>query len=206
MAQGIGLFGGSFDPIHFGHLISARSLAEQLSLDRVVLIPSGRPPHKREAIRTDPAHRLEMTRRAVEGDPLFEVSDVELRREGPSYTFDTVTEFRRRFGGDAELCWFIGADWLAELPTWYRIADLAGIVRFVAAARPGWKVPPREALDRCMGPDAVDRLLADCRVTPLVEISATDIRARVRSGRSIRYLVPERVRSYIMDQRLYHEA
>lgn len=114
----LGLFGGSFDPIHFGHLRAARFAAELLGLERVVLIPSARPPHKLSNAVTEPAHRLAMTRLAVEGDSVFEVDDLELHRAGPSYTFDTVGEYRRRLGSAAELVWFIGADTLPKLSTW----------------------------------------------------------------------------------------
>lgn len=203
MTQRIGLYGGSFDPIHFGHLISARSLAEQLALDRVVLIPSPRPPHKNAVELTDARHRLEMARLAVEGDPLFEVSDVELHRSGPSYTFDTVTHFRQRLGEGADLFWFIGADSLPELPTWYRVSELVHIIRIVTAARPGWTPPDPATLTAAVGRDAAVRLLHDLLETPRIDISATDIRARTAAGKSIRYLVPEPVTSYIDAHRLY---
>lgn len=203
MAQRIGLYGGSFDPIHFGHLISARSLAEQLSLNRVVLIPAMLPPHKQTSELTDARHRLEMARLAVQGDPLFEVSDAELHRAGPSYTFDTVTQFRQQLGPLVELFWFIGADSLPELPSWYRVAELVKVVRIVTAARPGWTRPDPVHLIAAVGPPAARQLLEDCLETPRIDISATDIRARVRSGLSIRYLVPEGVASYIATQRLY---
>lgn len=203
MAQRIGLYGGSFDPIHFGHLISARSLAEQLSLNRVVLIPAMLPPHKQTSELTDARHRLEMARLAVQGDPLFEVSDAELHRAGPSYTFDTVTQFRQQLGPQVELFWFIGADSLPELPSWYRVAELVKVVRIVTAARPGWTRPDPAQLNVAIGSASARQLLEDCLETPRIDISATEIRARVRSGLSIRYLVPERVASYIASQRLY---
>lgn len=202
MSQRIGLYGGSFDPIHFGHLISARSLAEQLGLDRVVLIPSARPPHKQGVSMTPAEHRLAMARLAVEGDPTFGVSEVELQREGPSYTFDTVAEFRRLVGPDIELVWFIGADSLPELPTWYRVAELVHAVRIVTACRPGWTPPAIDALAKAVG-EASAQLLQDCFQTPRIDISATEIRHRVRAGQTIRYLTPEPVVSYIDRMRLY---
>lgn len=203
MSHRIGLYGGSFDPIHFGHLISARGIAEQLGLDRVVLIPSARPPHKQSVSLTDPAHRLAMAALAVEADPLFGVSDLELRRHGPSYTFDTVTEFRNMMGPDVELAWFIGGDTLTELPTWYRVAELVKIVRIVTAVRPGWSPPPIGHLAAAVGEQSAMQLLADCLRTPAIDISATDIRGRVRAGKPIRYLVPDEVASYIMKHSLY---
>jgi len=205
MSQGVGLYGGSFDPIHFGHLIGARSIAEQLGLARIFLIPSARPPHKREHVLTEPGHRLDMARLAVQGDPLFEVDDLELHRQGPSYTFDTVSEYRRRLGEAVELCWIIGADSLPELPTWYRIADLVKVVRIVTTTRPGWRPPNNSLLEPTIGPESTRQLLRDCLPTPGIEISSTDIRARVRSSRPIRYLVPASVASHIQAHCLYRE-
>lgn len=203
MSLRIGLYGGSFDPIHFGHLISARSIAEQLELDRVVLIPSARPPHKQTRAMTAPEHRLTMARLAVEGDPLFGVSDLELRREGPSYTFDTVSEFRSMMGPEIELSWFIGADTLPELPTWYRVAELVKSVRIVTACRPGWVAPSIQLLATAVGEDSAKQLLRDCFETPRIDISATDIRNRVRMGKTVRYLIPDAAASYIATASLY---
>ena len=203
MSQRIGLYGGSFDPIHFGHLISARSIAEQLSLERIVLIPSARPPHKRGVVLCDARHRLAMARLAVAGDPLFEVSDVEMHREGPSYTIDTVGEFRSRLGQEAELFWIIGADSLPELPTWHRIAELVARVQIVTATRPGWNPPAIESLAAVVGAVRARGLFDYCVSTPSVEISSTQIRERVATARSIRYLTPDKVTSYISANGLY---
>ena len=203
MTQRIGLCGGSFDPIHFGHLIAARDIAERLDLSRVILIPSARPPHKEGVAIADAHHRLAMVKSAVAGDPLFDVSDVELRREGLSYTFDTVGEFGSSFGPDAVLFWIIGADSLPELPTWYRIADLVARIDIVTAARPGWEAPDEADLAKAVGAEAARRLLANCHPTSAIDISATNIRERVRAGRSIQYLTPPAVASYIEAQKLY---
>ncbi|QDV92445.1 Nicotinate-nucleotide adenylyltransferase [Phycisphaerae bacterium RAS2] len=201
---GVGLLGGSFDPIHFGHLISARSCAEQLGLERVVLIPSAVPPHKRGAPMTDGAHRLEMARRAVDGDELFEVCDVEFHRSGPSYTIDTIAEIQRLgTHGARELCWLIGADTLPELHTWHRAAELVQQARIVTVVRPGWSPPPKAELAKWAGEESAVKLLRDCVITPAIGISATEIRDRVRTGKSIRNLVPEPVRSYIDATGLY---
>jgi nicotinate-nucleotide adenylyltransferase len=203
MSQRIGLYGGSFDPIHFGHLISARSIAEQLDLARIVLIPSARPPHKRSAALSDPQHRFAMAKLAVAGDPLFEVSDVELHRAGPSYTIDTIAEFRSRLEPEVELLWIIGADSLPELPTWHRIAELVAQVRIVTATRPGWRPPASGVLAAAVGPEMAEALFADCIRTPAIDISSTQIRERVASGRSIRYFTTSEVSSYIDSNRLY---
>lgn len=205
MTGKVGLYGGSFNPIHFGHLISARSVAEQLGLTRVVLIPSASPPHKQRACLAPAADRLEMTRIAVEGDPLFDVSDIELLRTGPSYTLDTVMEMRGRLGLGPEIVWIIGADSLPELATWSRITTLVKSATIVTATRPGWERGRVDltALRAAVGAADVEMLLANCLETPAVGISASEIRERVRGGRSIRYLVPAGVASYIHKHGLY---
>ena len=203
MPQRVALFGGSFDPIHFGHLIGARFIAEHFDIERVVLIPSARPPHKLKRPLTDAKHRLEMTRLAVAGDPLFEVDDLELHRTGPSYSIDTVDEFRRRLGPDVELFWLLGSDSLPELSTWHRAPELVKLVRMVTFTRPGCHPPETAALAQKLGDQAAAQLLRDSVATPAIDISATDIRRRAAAGRSIRYLVPDPVQSYIIAHHLY---
>ncbi len=203
MPDGVVLFGGSFNPIHNGHLIVARSVAEQLGAARVVLIPAANPPHKNSADLADAADRLEMVRLAVRAEPGWEVSDCELHRAGPSYTLDTVAHFRREIGGGAELCWIIGADSLTELVSWYRIEELVEMCRIVTAARPGWERPDLDVLRARLTPAQIARLAADVLDTPRIDIAATDIRRRVREGRSIRYLVPDAVEAYIRKRTLY---
>ena len=203
MTQRLGLYGGSFDPIHFGHLISARAVAEHFDLQRVILIPAARPPHKAGAKLTPVEHRLAMARLAVEGDPLFDVSDAETLRPGPSYSIDTVDYFRGRVGPSVELFWIIGADTLPDLVLWHRVSDLLSAVRIVAAARPGWRTPDLDSLRSKVGGGRVDRLLADCCSTPEIDISATDIRSRVQARRSVRYLMPDQVIAYVESNNLY---
>ncbi len=203
MSERIGLYGGSFDPIHFGHLIAARAIGEQLDLARIVLIPSGQPPHKAPGQVSDGAHRLAMTRAAVEGDTSFEVSDLEMHRAGPSYTLHTIKAFREQVGVEAKMFWIIGADSLPELPTWYRITELVRIVTIVTAVRPGWQPPDLAVLAAAIGEVPARQLMSNCCSTPPIGISATDIRARIAAGRSVRYLLPEAVVSYIQQQALY---
>lgn len=200
---GIALFGGSFNPIHHGHLIIARAVAERLGAARLVLIPSASPPHKQGEDLAHAHDRLRMVRLAVEGDPAFDVSDVEVRRSGPSYTFLTVEEYRRAAGAEVPLYWVIGGDTLPELHTWYRIRELAELCRIVTAVRPGYERPNLSPLGQVLAEDCVRRLADDVLPTPRIDISATEIRARVRAGRSIRYLVPEPVREYIEQRGLY---
>ncbi len=199
----VGLYGGTFDPIHVGHLIVARAVREQLELDRVVLIPSARPPHKQTTELTDASHRLAMARLAVKGEDGLEASDCEVKRTGPSYTIDTVTAFRERLGPQAEVIWLIGADTLGELSSWYRVEALADACRIVIAARPGWESPDPAALRDRLRDDQLDRLRSSLLATPRVDVSASDIRRRAAAGRSIRWLVPEPVRQYIADHALY---
>lgn len=190
-------FGGSFNPIHHGHLLGARAAAEAAGFDRVVLVPSALPPHKLGAKEMASAeHRLAMCRAAVEGDERFEVDDLELARTGPSYTVDTARQLRRR--GWTEVPWLIGADTVPMLPQWHESDALLAELTFVVMGRPG------HDLDWPSLPDKV-RALRDKVVSgPQIEISASDIRRRVATGRPIRYLTPPAVESYIRVNSLYH--
>jgi nicotinate-nucleotide adenylyltransferase len=190
-------FGGSFNPIHHGHLICARFLAETARFDRVVLIPCAQPPHKPEAFDlADPAHRLAMCRLAVAAEPaLFEVEDIELRRAGPSFTIDTVRQLKQR--GWADLSWLIGADMLAGLATWHRCQELIAEVNFVVIPRPPWQ------FDWPALPAEYRHLQRNVLPAPLVDISATDIRRRLAAGLSIAYLTPPAVIEYIQTHGLY---
>jgi nicotinate-nucleotide adenylyltransferase len=189
-------FGGSFNPIHVGHLLVARAIAESGGFDRVVLIPSAQPPHKPgTADLADARHRLGMCQAVTRHDPLFEVDDLELRRTGPSYSIDTIRELKQ--GGDGAISWLIGADMLQILPQWHRAEELLGEVEFVIAQRPGY------AVDWAALPHAFQSLRPKVVTAPLLEISASDIRRRVREGQSIRYLVPPEVERYIFSHKLY---
>lgn len=203
MTQRIGLFGGTFDPIHIGHLISARSLAEQAALARVILIPAWQSPHKVHPPAAAAADRLAMVRAAVQGDPLFDVSDHEIARSGPCYTYDTVREMYDRVGGSPELFWLVGADQLADLHRWHRAKELVDLVTIIAAVRPGWGPPPESELVRHFGLECAKRILAHCYRTPYLEISASDIRSRIASGQSVRGYVPDTVAEYIAGKGLY---
>jgi len=205
MAQRVGLFGGSFNPIHNGHLIVARAVAERMTLDHVILLPSARPPHKGDRKLLDGEHRAALVKLAIDGEPLFEFSDFDLTRDGPSYTIDTVMHFCQVLGSQAELHWIIGADSLSELTTWHRVRDLVEACRIVTAARPGWDAIDWTPLRAMLSDAQVAALQAGVLPTPRIDISSTDIRRRVREGRSIRYLVPEPVWSYIDRYALYRE-
>jgi nicotinate-nucleotide adenylyltransferase len=204
MTDRVIFFGGSFDPIHHGHLIVARAVAEQLGFDRIVLVPAGHAPHKSK-IYASSADRLAMLRLAVEGQCIFDVSDVELVRTGPSYTIDTLQEFRVR-DTQARLAWTIGADMLADLPKWHRATELVDQFELVIAARPmdGTKLETvLENMKLFLGPQRAEKLRQSVVPTPLIEISSTDIRQRTARGKSIAYLVPTAVNRYIDDHGLY---
>jgi len=185
----IGLFGGTFDPVHVGHLIIAQSVLEQLSLDTVLFIPSAHPPHKRADIMFSPEERFSMLARAVQGNPHFRVSDIEMNRRGPSYTIDTIRQIKSTMSGDTALSFIIGRDNLFEISTWKEPRAIIGECRIIVADRPVGAADPI--------PDWLVDSIVLVRV-PLIEISSSDIRARIRTGRSIRYLVPDAVLDMIV--------
>jgi nicotinate-nucleotide adenylyltransferase len=198
----VGLIGGSFDPIHIGHCVLAEEARRQRALDRVIFVPAARSPHKSGEARATPDQRLRMVEAAIAGCPAFEASDVELRRGGISYTIDTVEHLVRDRPGD-DLVFLAGADILSDLPDWHRIDDLLRLLHFAVAGRPGSEENVLASLEARLGRAAV-RDLAENRVeTPLLEISSSDIRERVREGWSIRHLVPEAVERIIREERLY---
>lgn len=200
---GVLLYGGSFNPIHHGHLIVCRAVAEQLGVERVILIPSASPPHKPQRDLAPAADRLAMCRLAVRENPQFEVSDWETLQPGPNYTLLTVRHFRSEIGSGAALFWLIGMDSLRELTTWYHIDELCAECTLVTAGRPGSDPPDLSSLQALIGEDSVRRLRAHVLATPLIEISASNIRARLRTGLSVRYLTPDAVEQYAVATRLY---
>ncbi|MGE0482078.1 MAG: nicotinate (nicotinamide) nucleotide adenylyltransferase [Phycisphaerae bacterium] len=200
---GVLLFGGSFDPIHHGHLIACRAAAEQLGVTRVVLLPSGQPPHKRGGELSPAAVRVELCRRAVAGDDLFELDDWETRQDGPSYTLHSVRRYRDQLGTPEPLYFLMGLDALADLGSWHRARDLASQCVIVTVRRAGTAAPDLARLSPPLGPEQLATIRAHILDTPTIEISATEIRARVRKGWSIRYLVPAAVEALIHEHGLY---
>ena len=205
MSSIVALYGGSFDPIHNGHLIVARAVAEQLGTRRVVFLPAAKPPHKEGQRLTDPDHRAEMVRLAIGTEPGFEFSDFDLTRNGPTFTIDTVDHFQSELGSGVEVCWIIGADSLAELATWHRAPELVDRCRIITAVRAGWEKPNWEALAKSLSDSQITKVQAGVLETPTIEISATDIRRRIAEGKSIRYSVPDPVRTYIQARWLYRK-
>ena len=203
MSRRVALYGGSFDPIHHGHLIVARSVSEQLDLDKVVFLPSASPPHKSGESLADPSRRAEMVKLAIEGEPQFELSDFDLVRAGPSYTIETVEHFRQTFGDQTALFWIIGADSLGDLKNWHRIEALVDGCQLVTAARPGWDQVDWSAVGAVLNDERTAKLRRGEIETPHIDISSTDIRRRTAAHRSIRYLVTEAVAEYINLHSLY---
>jgi len=197
------LFGGTFDPIHNGHLIIARAVAEQLAVEKIILIPSSVPPHKMDQQISPAADRLQMTQLAVSEDDLFEVSDCELHRTGPSYTLETVLHFRQLCGPAVQLFWLIGADTISDLPGWYKIEKLLEHCTIVTAAREGCEMNDWGLLSNKLSSLQIQQLKKHVLQTPLIGISATEIRRRVMQNQSIHYLVPPVVNDYIVSSGLY---
>jgi nicotinate-nucleotide adenylyltransferase len=184
----IGIYGGTFDPIHHGHLILAREACEMLELEKTIFVPAAVSPHKMTRAAAAPEIRLEMVRKAIEGESRFESDDCELRRDPPSFTIDTVQIIQRREAG-AQIFYFIGEDNVAGLDSWQRFKELQQMVQFV--------VLERRAFESKSGYPVIRRH---------IDISATEIRKRVADGRSIRYLVPRAVEEIIGREHLYKES
>ncbi len=188
----LGVMGGTFDPIHHGHLVAAEEVRNELALERVLFLPAGQPWQKSGDQVTSGIHRLAMTELATADNPSFEVSTIELDREGPTYTIDTLSSLRELHPDDS-FFFITGADAMAQILTWKDPDVALELATFVAVTRPG-----HEAGDLREFGDKIVVL-----EIPALAISSTDIRARLASGRSIRYLVPEQVRRYIDEHHLY---
>ena len=216
MPPPIGVFGGTFDPIHYGHLRLAEEIADRLGLTEVRIVPARIPPHRANPSVTS-AHRLAMTRLACEGNPRFRLDDRECRRDGASYTVDTLTELRAELGNEQPLCLLMGVDAYLALMTWSRWEQLFGLGHIVIAHRPGFGLDS----DQLPLPLAQEHLARQTRQSsdlrtkpsghvlaldiPPLDISATAIRAALREGRSARYLLPDAVLDYIDRNRLYKD-
>jgi nicotinate-nucleotide adenylyltransferase len=189
----VGLFGGSFDPVHHGHLIVARAVAEAAGLREVWFVPAREQPFKAGRHAAPPEHRVAMLELAIAGEPGFRVEPVELERPSPSFTVDTLHALKAREPG-VRFALLVGADAARELPQWKDAAALPGLATLVVFARPGTRLP--------------ENLPARTVVVeaPQVDISATAVRARVRAGRSVRYLVPDAVAAYVATHGLYRDG
>ena len=194
-----GIFGGSFNPIHYGHLMICEYIKEEMGLDKVIFIPTGNPPHK--DLEVSAKDRYEMVRLAISPNPDFEISDIEATRVKMSYTVDTIRELKKIYR-EEKLYFLIGLDSIFQLKTWMKIGDLSKEIEFVVAIRPGY-----------INKDEINREIDFLREnfgtkvnlinTPLYEISSTDLRDRIREGKSLRYLIPKKVLDYIEESGFY---
>ena len=196
----IGVLGGTFDPVHNGHLIVAEEAKTRLNLVEIIFVPAGQPWLKAAKPISPAEHRLQMLRLAIADKPYFKLSTIEIERTGPSYTIDTITELRDKFGSDDELFFILGWDSLAELPQWREPSRLIKMCYLVAVPRPGYPRPKLKTLEVIIrGLSQRVMLMKE----PEIDISASAIRGRVARGLSIRHLVPEPVNRYIKEHGLY---
>ena len=198
----IGIIGGSFDPVHIGHLIIAQDAAERLGLSEVVFIPAAVPPHKQHLQRLDSEHRLKMLRLAVESNPIFSVSDLEIRRGGVSYTVDTLMALRE-VHPDAALLLIVGSDTLVDLHTWHKTEEILELCEVVTFLRPGEDSLETIAEKIPLPAQQKERLLKNVIDAHRIEVSSSEIRKRLEEGEGIRYLVPPEVDTYIYEHSLY---
>jgi nicotinate-nucleotide adenylyltransferase len=200
LAVRTGVLGGTFDPLHIGHLILAEEARRMLALDRVMFVPAGDPWRKRSRQVSPARYRAEMVRRAIADNPAFEVSNIEVERSGPSYTADTLESLRREIGD----LWFImGVDALLDLPNWKDPQRIIAAARLAVATRPGWERVNVADLERQI-PGLIARL--EPVDMPMIQVSSSDLRRRVADGESIRYLVPSEVERYLREEGLYSAA
>jgi len=194
----VGIMGGTFDPIHYGHLLMAEEARQAFDLREVVFVPNGRPAHKKEYLVTGPEPRFRMTELATESNPHFRCSRVEIDRPGPSFAIDTIRAFHAEYGDLDDLYFITGADAILQILTWKDYTSVISECRFIAATRPGFVL---DQLNEVAGGSLVDRV--SYLTIPGLDISSTDIRNRIREGRSIKYLTPEPVEQFIHEQGLY---
>ena len=190
MGERLGVMGGTFDPIHYGHLVTAEEALHQFDLASVVFVPTGRPWMKEHEVVSPPEDRYLMTVIATASNPRFQVSRMEVDRDGPTYTVDTLRGLKTEF--DADLFFISGADAILEIVQWKEPDELFALAHFIAATRPGYDIAAFDA-----------HPAITVMNIPALAISSTDVRSRVRSGRPIRYLVPEGVNSYVAKAGLY---
>jgi len=192
----IGILGGTFNPIHLGHLVLAEQAKQLLNLEKVIFIPTNLPPHKRHKTLASAQERYHMVSLAIKSNPYFDVSNIELKRGGVSYSVETIGKLKSLFS-QANLYFIVGSDFLKEFSTWKDIGELRKICKFVVAQRPGY---PFKNL-----PAGRQELLKNTRTikVTVLDISSTDIRKRIQTKQSISYLVPEEVRKYILKKGLY---
>jgi nicotinate (nicotinamide) nucleotide adenylyltransferase len=196
MSMRLGVMGGTFDPIHYGHLVTAEEALQQFALDEVLFLPTGTPWMKEHVVVSPPEDRYLMTVIATASNPLFRVSRLEVDRDGPTYTAETLRTLQAEMGPEADLFFITGADAVLEIFQWKESDELFGLAHFIAATRPGYDIAAFEAQSTAHPGITVMNV-------PALAISSTDIRERVELGRPIRYLVPEGVKSYVEKAGIY---
>ena len=196
--RAIGIMGGTFDPVHYGHLIIAEEARGRFGLERVIFIPAGQPAHKKDYEVSPAEHRYAMALLATASNPCFECSRIEIERPGPSYAVDTLEQLREIYGRDAALYFITGVDAILEILTWHEPRRLKSMCRFIAATRPGYDP---SALRERLPAEFLHQI--EFLEAPGVNISSTEIRKRARNGLSITYMVTEAVEQYIHKHRLY---
>lgn len=205
--KSVAIFGGTFNPIHYGHLAIAEEVRTKFSLDKVLFVPAFQPPHKDPSDLADAKKRAIMACLATVSNPCFEVSTFEIDRGGRSYTIDTVRHFRQTLGPQVQLYFIVGADMLMEISSWKNIEELLKICRFIAVPRPGYDI--QKILNQhylatenfTIASELLENILIE--EIAMLDISATNIRKRVKEWKSIKYLVPEPVEQFIHNQQLY---
>lgn len=191
--------GGEFNPVHYGHLNAAEQAGREFSLDEVVFVPAGIPPHRDPKILAAAEHRFRMTVLATSTNPLFSVSKIEIERQGPSFTVDTLKQFNDIYAARSpELFFITGYDAVMEIPSWHKPGTIMKLCTVIAASRPGCD---ESMLEKNIGPKFFPKIKL-LRI-PALEVSSTDIRRRVSTGQAIKYLLPESVEEYIIKNRLY---
>lgn len=195
----IGIMGGTFDPIHFGHLVIANEVLDKYNMDKIIFIPAGNPPHKKVA-RATSWHRYLMTNIATLSNEKFVVSDIEIKTSGKSYTINTVRQLLIEYE-NTEFYFITGIDAIIDLPNWYETEMLLKLCKFIAVSRPGYSTSEiEEKLSKIKNKyDGQIELLQ----VPMLQISSTNIRERIKIGRSVKYLLPETVEDYIVKNNLY---
>lgn len=197
----IGVLGGTFDPIHYGHLAAAEEARVKLNLGKVLFAVAGLPPHKLDEEVTPVESRVAMVRLGIASNPHFEISLVDVDRPGPSYTVDTISILQEQWGQNAEFFFVMGLDSLVEVPTWHQPQRLIQLCHLVAVARPGFEVDMSQLEDGVPGISSRMEIIS----MPEVDISSSDLQLRVREGLPIRYQVPEEVERYIREHQLYQQ-
>lgn len=200
----LGIIGGSFDPIHYGHLLLAETCREQCRLDRVWFQPAAVPPHKQAELLTAAEHRIEMVKLAIAGHEAFELSTLEIQRGGISYTVDTLAAIQEE-QPDAELFFLMGGDSLRDLPTWREPQRICELAVPVVVSRNGSPPPDFDSLADLVSPQRLEVIRQHQVAMPIIELSSTDIRCRVAADESIRYQTPRAVEKYIETHGLYHD-